>query len=614
MRNDLAKHGAIGTRFFFIIAMVWLNNCAFDTSMQIDQSTVTTVSANNSNSCLNSRNFNCAEPSPFRTLITEASKSSPELPVHYVTLIDIGEHSLLARVHMIRAARKSIFIQQHIWVADASGMMIFRELYDAARRGVEVKVIGDQLNMLKDADLMAAIVKLHQNLQIKVFNPVTDELETNRMELFLGGLASFERTNQRMHNKLLIVDEQIALLGGRNHENKYFDRDPSYNFKDRDVIVIGPTVKDMVLSFYEFWNFKNSIAAQFLEDVESALNGEPGPTDNWLETTWATLPDIGQNASNAHLIKRLFVDPAVRVNGRVAFYADPPKRPTAAGSDEPKRSFNTVSQGIATLGKAAENEIVIQTPYLIFREEAYQELRKLHQAKPQLQFLASTNSLASIDVYSPYAIMLKQRRRMLLKLDMRIFELKPSPGDIEKMIPGQDRLAALDGQKVEPSLGKMPVTSNSPIVGLHAKSIVVDSRIAFIGTHNFDPRSATFNTELALIIWDSQIANAVRTNIVRDMAPQNSWVVARQKEVPLIYPLLDRVEAISRALPTFDLWPFRYSASFELRDGETQVSPHHAEFYDRYKNVGQFPHVKADARTIQTKLFGALMGFAAPLL
>lgn len=183
------------------------------------------------------------------------------------------------------------------------------------------------------------------------------------------------------------------------------------------------------------------------------------------------------------------------------------------------------------------------------------------------------------------------------------------------MIPRYDKLASAPA-KPEPQSaeGRMPVAGSNPSVCLHGKSIVIDGRISLIGTHNFDPRSASFNSELAVVIWDEAVAAALRSEILRDMAPQNSWVVARQKQLPLISPLTGIVGDISRGMPFFDIWPFRYAASFQLRQGATPVPSDHPEFYEHYENVGQFPEVRAEAKAIQAKLFGAMGGFVTPFM
>lgn len=211
---------------------------------------------------------------------------------------------------------------------------------------------------------------------------------------------------------------------------------------------------------------------------------------------------------------------------------------------------------------------------------------------------------------------MKQIKRILKKLKFHVFEFKPEPGDVREMVPRYDLLLREETEhKIrEGTEERMTVKVQGPVIGLHAKSIVVDDRIAFVGSHNFDPRSGSYDTQLAVAIWDRDVALALKSNIMRDTEPQNSWINAKQQKVPVISFFSGILENISRALPIFDIWPFKYSACFELNEGEEPVPPDHPEFYERYKNVGQFPDVEGPGKGIQTRLFSSMGGFATPLL
>ncbi len=140
------------------------------------------------------------------------------------------------------------------------------------------------------------------------------------------------------------------------------------------------------------------------------------------------------------------------------------------------------------------------------------------------------------------------------------------------MIPRYRSLIAANGKDEEPMVdGELPVNIRGTRIGLHSKSFVVDDRIAWIGTHNFDPRSAAFNTELAVAIRDEAVAAALKRNILRDAEPQNSWAVAPRKTIPLISHVSGFVGSISQRMPVLDIWPFRYTTNYELREGKTAL-------------------------------------------
>jgi len=438
-------------------------------------------------------------------------------------------------------------------------------------------------------------------------------VETSYPEIAIAWLR-LSGINQRMHAKLMVVDEEIAILGGRNHQNRYFDRDPDYNFKDRDILVIGPKVADMVLSFGEYWDYDYSVPGQYLKDVRAALESRDYPPFEIRDPVAPRVRDIDRRASDSALVRRLFVTPALRVEGRVEVYADAPGKPYQGPKTKPTHPILSTEMGIREVVGEATSELIVQTPYLILRTQTIDQLKALRKEHPGLEIIASTNSLASIDHFLAYSIMVKQHRWLLLTLGMRIFEFKPVPGDVNDMVPRYDELILEAGGKHAEDPERMQVTTEGPVIGLHGKSLVVDGRIAFVGSHNFDPRSTNFDTQLAIAIWDSQVAQALKANILRDMAAQNSWVRARQKQIPVISFLFGIVETISRALPVGDFWPFYYSGNFELRDGEEPVPPGHPEFYRRYENVGQFPGVDGAAKAIHARLFSTMGGFTTPLM
>ncbi len=556
----------------------------------------------------------CAEPTPFDTLVEKAFNPPQGKRGHYVDLLDIGDEALLLRIHLIRSARKSIYIQQFIWKQDASGKLIFDELVKAGRRGVEVKLVGDQLFTVGDARAMAAAVVAHSNVKIKLYNPTYDKLETSNPEIFVGALTRFSGINQRMHNKLLVVDETIGILGGRNHEDSYYDRDLDYNFNDRDILVVGPEVQDMVLSFFEYWNYAYSVPAQYLDDVGAMLNAPDRLDFALTDPLPPSVRDIDRRASDPELIRKLFVEPAFRVEGRVEFFADAPGKTYEGPKRESTRPIRGTYWALTTVLEEAKTQLILQTPYLLLSERAVNALRDRRKQYPDLELIASTNSIASTDHVFVYAVMAKERKRLLQRVGFRIFALKPVPGDVRHFNPRYDQLTEESGGAHAASPDRMPVATKGPVTGLHGKSAVVDERIAFVGSHNFDPRSSLFNTELGLLIWDEQVARALKAEILRHTAPQNSWVVAKQQQVPVISIFADIVETISRALPVGDVWPFRYSAYFELRDGAEPVPPGHPEFFERYENVGQFPGVDDSATAIQARLIGAMGGWARPLM
>ncbi len=239
----------------------------------------------------------CAIKSEFHELAERAFRNStPENPQHFISLLNIGQDALLARIHLIRSARKSIELQTYIWENDEVGRLVFMELLKAARRGVKVRIIVDQMGSSKDPGLVALLATLHINLEIAFYNPTFARSKVTPLTLTTGVLFSFKKINQRMHNKLLIIDERIGIAGGRNIENKYYDYDSEYSFKDRDIIVVGPAVRssDRPVSNLgaKNWSARSAIS------VGSSIR--PGPI-----SPHAWLPEAGPQMIIPRLVKLL---------------------------------------------------------------------------------------------------------------------------------------------------------------------------------------------------------------------------------------------------------------------------------------------------------------------
>jgi phosphatidylserine/phosphatidylglycerophosphate/cardiolipin synthase-like enzyme len=558
----------------------------------------------------------CAIASEFHDLAEQAQKeSSDETPRHFVSFLNYGKDALLARIHLIRSAKKSIEVQTYIWANDEVGQLVFMELLRAARRGVNVRIIVDQITVTAAPALIAQLASAHANLEISLYNPIFSEGKSSTLTVVKGALFSFRKLNQRMHNKLFIVDDSIAIVGGRNIENKYYDYDPIFAFKDRDVLVMGPAAKQAADSFDQYWNNEVVVKAIYLSDVGAELvklreNGKPPSLDAPDVSLFADLRSIADSYSICS--ERPQCRP-FRV-GRVEYTADHPGKSAA----ETPEKYENISSTMAQVLDSAQKSVTIQTPYLIMSKTALRKLRKMRKKKPDLTFTVSTNSLAATDLYFIYAQTYRQKKQFVKDLGFNLYELKPFPGDARFLIPRYDQLRAHKGPEEllvsSESDNALPVQREGPRIGLHAKSIVIDNEIAIIGSHNLTPRSIAFNTENAMIIRDEAFARELEQNILRDTLPQNSWVIAKKETIPLLSHVSWMIGNISRMIPFFDVWPFRYTSSFELKKGMDPLTPHDPDFYKHYVDVGQFPDVDLPQKAIKTRLFKAFGGFTAPIM
>ncbi len=420
-----------------------------------------------------------------------------------VYTLEEGDNSMIARAWLCESAEKSIDIQYFIFSADNIGIIAIDYLLRAADRGVKIRMIVDDIMVEADADELLAL-DAHPNLSIKIYNPVAN-LGKNLPKKLYSLVTDFKEFNQRMHNKTFIVDGKVVITGGRNIADEYFDYDHEYNFRDRDVLLMGPVVSEINDSFELFWESPLSIAIKDIgEATDEELNTEVkyeyvhqyacNPENYWpqVRERIKLVPIAFENIQTSGAF--VWVD-------SVAFVSDDPgKNDGENGLKGGGKSTNALIQLI----RIANESIYIQSPYLITTALSQQLFKEAVDRGVSIKIL--TNSLASTDnleAFSGY----KRDREKLLKTGVEIFEFKPD--------------AAVRFEVMTGALQKE--VDFTPIFGLHAKSMVIDKKIAVIGTFNLDPRSANLNTECFTAIYDTAIAGNLFRVMETDMKPENAW-------------------------------------------------------------------------------------------
>ncbi len=597
--------------FVLLIALLFVVGCGVNRQLAREADRVVADTRATAIDC--DRADRCAIDSPLRSLAEKANAdSTPSQPIHYVNMLENGEESLLLRVHLIRTARASVDIQTFIWVDDDAGRLLLDELLAAARRGVKVRVIADQLFSLEDVDLLAQLARIHANFEVRIYNATFDKAVTRPLEFAASILCCFTRFNQRMHNKLFLVDGVFGIVGGRNYQNRYFDWDHEFNYRDRDVLVTGADAgRQMQASFDEFWNYRRAAPLTRLNDVNQRVVAEAGQALQLPEPQRsfnpARIAQLLAQAGNETLIDERFHAQALRV-GQVDYFSDEPEK-----QDGESDNNRILGERIARLISDARERIVVQTPYLVLSKRAQQVFRELQRRDPSPTILVSTNSLAATDAFYVYALSHKYKKRYL-KFGFQIHEFKPHPADAPDMIAGYAELTGGGADRGYQRFGRAPVTSENVRIGMHAKSIVIDGQITMIGSHNFDPRSDNYNTESGFIIYDRAVAAQVAASIRRDMAPQNAWTIAKRPRTNLIHRVNNAIADFSTVLPLFDFWPFRYSTSYELNEGCQPLPPNDPGFHDCYTAVGDFPGVDLPLKSIYTRIATAFGAPAAGIL
>ncbi len=638
-----------GRPWLALAALLLLGGCATLSTPRREDAARIAVSARSSQVDCTAADA-CALSSPLHDLADRVlAESTQESPRHHAVLLDKGPDALLARIHLIRSARRSIDLQTYIFDEDDSAQLVLDELVAAAFRGVKVRLLLDQLSALEKVSTLAALSGVHVNFELRLYNPVLDRARLSLPMYVVASACCWRTLNRRMHSKLLLVDDAVGITGGRNYQDDYFDWDAAYNFRDRDLLIAGPVAHDMAANFAAFWSSPRSIQAERLGDVARYLRTRgvpPAPHQPYRkpERVRALLADVADD----EVIRDRFVVPGLAVKG-VQFIADLPTKHRDDAIDDNDAPASEVLQQIIA---SAQDEVLLQTPYLVLSKPAQQVFRTLHRQPDPPRVRVSTNSLASTDAFIAYAISYKYKRRYLRDFGFEIHEFKPFPedapfelgptgadlGEVDAVAPAptrrssrRERRLAARGLQNNPgaessplrglfgSYGTLPVRLKRAGIrmGLHAKSLVVDGRVGVVGTHNFDPRGDTYNTESAVIIVDPAFAALLAASIRRDMQPGNAWVIGRRDSSPVLPGIEYTLARISERLPIFDLWPVKYATSYEFVPGPGCMpppSPFAVEFRRCHKPVGDFPQVDLGLKWLGVRVFTAFGSGLAPIL
>ena len=522
--------------------------------------------------------------SPFRDVVRAAARSvaakADRTKGNYVRILDHGDDALLARIHLIRQARRSICVQTFIWTNDEVGRFVMHELIEAAKRGVQVRVIADHFVSDKDPEVVAFLATAHPNMRIRHYRPASGRIRPSSLRVLGTMLVGFRGFNQRMHNKIMLFDDIAVITGGRNIENSYYNRSTGMNFRDRDVLVVGPAVLAARASFDCFWKYRHSVPSEKLLDVVPVIRSGAfrrfGTRDDFAFDSLCRNED--RDASDARVVRARLLAGLVRAE-RVEFVADKPGKNRAVRLSGGGRLTRRLVDTLET----AESEILMQSPYFVLRLPDRRFLARLRRRSPGLRIVVSSNSFGSTDNVMAYSANYRLRSSYIEGLDIDIHEYKPHPAELRVLFPAYDAFAEEGERRMREGM-----QSRGPFLCVHAKSLVIDGHLAYVGSYNIDPRSANLNTEVGFLIDDPAVARQLRASILRDCLPENSWVIAK-RQMPLSVDRLNSLVEGLMLLSPIDLWPIRNTTSFDLRPGKPPVPRDHPDFYANYEDCGAFP-------------------------
>ena len=391
--------------------------------------------------------------------------------------------SIAARLHLINKAQYNLDLQYYIWENDSIGHLLLAELLKAADRGVKVRLLIDDQNGTK---LDATLKQLahHPNFEIKIFNPYTF-----RHFRLLDYILRLKQINHRMHNKLIIADGAIAVTGGRNISREYFDASDNFQFTDMDILFYGMAVNRANTVFTDFWNDDLSSPAAQLLAIGSAekLN----KLRKYYELTALQKDQVKKRIELAEKqIQQRLEDKTIHWS-KAHFVADSPNKIRGKVA-----ANQLIHQQINSIMGTPKQHIELVSAYFVPTQRGTEYLSHLAQRDVQVRVL--TNSFFANDAPIVHAFYQKYRHDLLQK-GVKLYEFKPY---IER---NKRTWYEVVTGNVIPAKGKNASS-------LHAKFFDIDGMV-FIGSFNFDPRSAKLNTETGLVVESQILQNQISSSL-----------------------------------------------------------------------------------------------------
>jgi putative cardiolipin synthase len=444
-----------------------------------------------------------SQPDASTRLAKIVADSTPPEEHSGFRLMPLGVYSLDARIQLARRAQSSLVVQYYQLENDETGRLLMRALREAAARGVRVRLLVDDLYTAKSQQPLLALAQT-PNIEIRLFNPFCCGRD-GFISRFAASPQEIPRLNHRMHNKLFIADGVMAVVGGRNIADEYFVLSQAQNFIDMDALVVGKVVRELELIFDAYWNSKEVWPIQEIVKGEGGRRPGSQEFDQWIGMS-SMPPKIELPPSDilgyGPIGEELDAGRMGLLWGEAHAIADPPNKPMYMTADE---AFATsVTMKVWELLLEAKFDVDLTSPYLVPGERGMAAFDDLSRRKVKLTLL--TNSLAANDeplVHTGYA---RYRRRLLLG-GADLYELSP------ERTTANERFGSFGS-----SLGR-----------LHAKTAAIDGRKVFIGSMNLDPRSATQNTEMGVVVDSPQLAREM-LRVIKISKLQNSYRLRLAKD------------------------------------------------------------------------------------
>lgn len=434
------------------------------------------------------------EPAARASLTSGISSLVKNHPEHSgIYPLEEGLDAFAARYQLMADARRTLDIQYYIWQDDMSGRLLFSAVLEAAERGVQVRLLLDDNNTMGLDKTLSELCR-HENIRVRLFNPFS--FRTLRA---LGYLTDFARLNRRMHNKSFTVDREVTIVGGRNVGDEYFGAGNEPLFSDLDVLAIGPVVKEVTEDFERYW--ESHAVEPFSKVVDVEHEAERSAAS--LPADWLDNPQVKrylQRIAASSFTTKLAAGDLPLTWAKTRLLSDDPRK----GLGRAKESTLLPQRMLEVIGRP-ERQFDIISAYFVPTRAGVAQLLGLVRKGVKIAIL--TNSLAANDVSVVHAGYAKWRKK-LLRHGVTLYELKPNAGQRDK--PHDRGLTGNSGSS------------------LHAKTFSVDNEKVFIGSFNFDPRSAMLNTEMGFVIESEQLATSIHQRFISRIRDR-AWTLRLDK-------------------------------------------------------------------------------------
>jgi len=391
--------------------------------------------------------------------------------------------ALDARLSLIRQAKASIDLQVYHLADDTVGRQVLRELRDAAQRGVRVRLLLDDFYTTGMDELLLGLAA-HDGAQVRLFNPFAGARGSS-VGRWMQMAGDFQRLNHRMHNKLFIADGAMAILGGRNLADGYFQRDAGANFIDFDALATGAVLPELAAVFDSYWN---STQVRDIRSLAEADDPAPALRARFESATFNigppfAAPVIWRGRPAPRFDQLLTDDLADLIGSEATVFAD---TPTKVDPTQGRLAGTTYGFALQSF-RESRQELMLFSPYFIPGESGLAGLREARKFGIAVRVI--TNSLGATD--EPQASLAYERYRVpLLQMGVELYE-------VSAVQVGRDEATRR--------------VFGASRAQLHAKLALIDRRAVLLGSMNLDQRSATTNTEMVLLIRSPELAREILT-------------------------------------------------------------------------------------------------------